>query len=134
MTTERRNNLRCRRHDLSNILKLPAAFLYSIYHQQVKLVSFTLEGSILRILILVVPVKLYIYLFYLHSFRPTRSQPPWDLAPAPPTSTAFPAHTLPVTMDTETMATVEDIIKGTSSGCSGSHLTDKSLSPVSKYN
>ena len=29
------HNQRCRRHDLSNILKLQAAFLYSIYHQRV---------------------------------------------------------------------------------------------------
>ena len=29
------NNLRCRRHDLSNILKVSyAAFMYSIYHQR----------------------------------------------------------------------------------------------------
>ena len=28
------NNLCCRRHNLSNILKVQAAFLYSIYHQR----------------------------------------------------------------------------------------------------
>ena len=52
------NNLRCRRHNLLNILKLQTAFcIQFITNKQVKLVSFTREGSICRILILVVPLS-----------------------------------------------------------------------------
>ena len=49
------NNLRCLRHDLSNILKPQAAFcIQFITHKQVKLVSFSWDGSISCILILAV--------------------------------------------------------------------------------
>ena len=52
-------NLRCRRHDLSNILKLQQLFcIQFITNDQVKLVSFTWERSVSRILILAVPLKL----------------------------------------------------------------------------
>ena len=51
------NNLHCQRHDLSNILKLQAAFLYSIYYQRAGKTSlFHMRGSISRILILAVPL------------------------------------------------------------------------------
>ena len=39
-------NLHCRRHDLSNILKQQAAFLYSIYHRAGKTSLFHMKGSI----------------------------------------------------------------------------------------
>ena len=53
-----RTQSRCRRHGLSNILKLQATFLYSIYHHRASKTNlFHIQGVDFTILILYVPLS-----------------------------------------------------------------------------